>query len=132
MNKGSIDHGLIYVGTTNIHQMVTKSMPYFTDSKIHIFHILSELIIDGMLWFNWQCFFLVVHKIIVSFAINGILELTNCGYICIRSEVYLCFWVTLCHRNELIKSCVNLNLEQVVSLATFSGLKSRFSLLLFF
>lgn len=37
----------------------------------------------------------------------------------------------VCHKNDLIEPCVNLNLEQVVSLATFfSGLKGRF--LLFF
>lgn len=60
-----------------------RHISYFTDSKVYIFHILSELILKLMLCsqFNWQHFsFLVVHKIIVSSTINGILELMQYGY----------------------------------------------------
>lgn len=40
MNK-SLYHGLIFRGAVDIHQTVTKSVYYFTDYKIQIFHILS-------------------------------------------------------------------------------------------
>lgn len=45
INKSCMDTGLLSVGVADVHQMVTKYIHYFNDSKMHSFHHLSGLIL---------------------------------------------------------------------------------------